>query len=114
MEDVGRGVKVADHEPVRGVWRSLTTTADVEALAAEGARGVVVSVLDLSGPFLASVLTQVVAVVSTEGTRHSHVAIVARARDLPCVVSLRPAGPLPVDGAEVEVDCSGDDGVVRA
>jgi phosphoenolpyruvate-protein kinase (PTS system EI component) len=114
MMEVGRGVKVADHEPVRGVWRSLLTPGDVQALHAEGARGVVAAVRDLSGPFLAPVLTQLAAVVSTEGTRHSHVAIVARARDLPCVVALRAAGPMPADGCEVEVDCSGDGGVVRA
>ncbi|MCA1845301.1 MAG: hypothetical protein LC792_19330 [Actinobacteria bacterium] len=107
-------MKVADHEPVQGVWRSLLTPGDVQALHAEGLRRVVAVVRDLSGPFLAPVLTQLAAVVSTEGTRHSHVAIVARARDLPCVVALRPAGPLPADGAEVEVDCSGAEGVVRA
>ena len=114
MQEVGRGVKVSDHPPVRGVWRTLSSVAAVAELAASGDGAVVAVTRDLSGPFLAPVLHQLAAVVSTVGTPSSHLAILARERGVPCVVSVQLAADAPADGAEVEVDCSGADGVVRA
>jgi phosphoenolpyruvate-protein kinase (PTS system EI component) len=44
----------------------------------------------------------------------SHIGIVSREFQIPCVMGTTFDGAEPADGAEVELDCSGDLGVVRA
>ena len=104
-------MKVFDHEPVRGRSRSMLTAADAAGLDQPGT---VAIVKDPGAVWLASLRPLLAAVVCTTGTPRSHVGIMASNLGLPCVVAADfPAGALP-DGTEVEVDCSGDDGVVRA
>ncbi|HEX9970383.1 MAG TPA: PEP-utilizing enzyme [Acidimicrobiales bacterium] len=105
-------MRVTEQAPVRGRWHSLLTSADLPELPDAG---VVAVVRDPGAVWLASVRSALVAVVCTTGTPRSHVGIMASNLGLPCVVGVTfgPDGP-PADGTEVEVDCSGEDGVLRA
>ncbi len=114
MQDVGRGEKVFDHEPVRGTLRHLESPDDVLTLLDTGADGVVALVRDAGATFLSPIFHELTAVVCTSGTRRSHIGIVTREFQLPCVMGVHFDGTEPVDGADVEVDCSGAGGIVRA
>jgi len=114
VRDVGRGDKVFDHAPVRGTLRVLDGPDDVLALMDAGAEGVVALVRDAGATFLAPIYHELTGVVCTGGTVRSHIGIVSREFQVPCVMGTTFDGDEPADGVEVEVDCSGDRGVVRA
>lgn len=110
--EIGRGTKVFDAEPVRGEWRMLNTPDDVLALMDTSADGVVAGVADAGATFLAPIFDELRAVVCLSGTPRSHIGIVSREYQVPCVMgSVLTATP--ADGDDIEVDCSGDDGVIR-
>ena|SRR5437588_11461477 len=113
MEVLGRGEKVFDHPPVHGTLRHLDSPDDVLALLDAGAGGVIALVGDAGATFLAPLYHELTAVVCTSGTRRSHIGIVSREFQLPCVMSVTFTNSEPADGALVEVDCSGGDGVIR-
>lgn len=106
-------MKVFDHEPVRGTWRFLQGPDDVLDLMDNGAEGIVALVRDAGATFLAPIYDELTAIVCTSGTLRSHIGIVSREFQVPCVMAAVFSGPEPEDGAEVEVDCSGDEGVIR-
>jgi signal transduction protein with GAF and PtsI domain len=114
MQEIGRGLKVFDHEPVRGLWRPLSGPDDVLELMDAGADGVVAVVRDAGATFLAPLYHELTAIVCTSGTPRSHIGIVSREFQVPCVMAVAFAQGEPLSGTEVEVDCSGADGVVRA
>ncbi|MCU1451024.1 MAG: PEP-utilizing enzyme mobile domain [Acidimicrobiales bacterium] len=114
MRELGRGEKVFDHPPVQGICRHLDSPDDVLALLDSGAQGIVALVRDAGATFLAPLYHELAAVVCTSGTRRSHIGIVTREFQLPCVMGASFNGDEPIDGSVVEVDCSGDEGVVRA
>ena len=114
MRELGRGEKVFDHVPVQGTLRHLDSPDEVLALLDDGAEGVVALVGDAGATFLAPLYHELAAVVCTSGTRRSHIGIVSREFQLPCVMGTAFVDGEPSDGAEVEVDCSGVEGVVRA
>lgn len=104
-------MRVVEQAPVRGRWYSVLTAADLASLPDAD---VVAVVRDPGAVWLASLGPALVAVVCTTGTPRSHVGIMAGNLGVPCVVAAElPEGLLP-DGTEVEVDCSGDDGIIRA
>ena len=106
-------MKVFDHAPVRGTWRFLRGPDDVLDLMDNGAEGIVALVRDAGATFLAPIYDELTAIVCTSGTLRSHIGIVSREFQVPCVMAAVFSGPEPEDGAEVEVDCSGDEGVIR-
>ena len=106
-------MKVFDHAPVRGTWRFLQGPDDVLDLMDNGAEGIVALVRDAGATFLAPIYDELTAIVCTSGTLRSHIGIVSREFQVPCVMAAVFSGPEPEDGAEVEVDCSGDEGVIR-
>jgi phosphoenolpyruvate-protein kinase (PTS system EI component) len=110
---VGRGTKVFDAAAVRGVWRRLDTPDDVIELMDSTAEGVVACVADAGATFLAPIFDELTAVVCLSGTPLSHIGIVSREYQVPCVMATELDGIAPGDGDEVEVDCSGSDGIVR-
>jgi phosphoenolpyruvate-protein kinase (PTS system EI component) len=110
--EVARGTKVMDAPPVRGRWMRLADPDDVLGLLDTGAAGVVACVDDAGATFLAPIFDELAAVVCRSGTPMSHIGIVSREYQIPCVMSARVVVE-PPDGATVEVDCSGDEGVVR-
>jgi phosphoenolpyruvate-protein kinase (PTS system EI component) len=113
VTEIGTGTKVFDAAPVRGTWRRLDTPEDVLDLMDDTAEGVVACVEDAGATFLAPIFDELAAVVCLSGTPLSHIGIVSREYQVPCVMSTA-LGTTPANGDPVEVDCSGDLGVVRA
>jgi signal transduction protein with GAF and PtsI domain len=113
METIGRGTKVFDAGPVRGRFLPIETPDDVIALMDTGADGVVALVRDAGATFLAPIYHELTAVVCTSGTPRSHIGIVSREFQVPCVMAAAFVDGEPAPGTEVEVDCSGPEGVIR-
>jgi signal transduction protein with GAF and PtsI domain len=114
MREVGRGTRVFEAAPVRGSWRPMHSPDDVIALMDEDLSDpIIVMVADAGATFLAPIFEDLAAVVCLSGTPLSHIGIVSREYEVPCIMSTSLADE-PEHGSEVEVDCSGADGVVRA
>ncbi|GIU85567.1 MAG: hypothetical protein KatS3mg009_0082 [Acidimicrobiia bacterium] len=112
MAEIGHGTKVFASGPVRGAWRRLSSPDDVLALMDGSAEGVVACVADAGATFLAPIFDELTAVVCLSGTPMSHIGIVSREYQVPCIMSATLTKE-PADGDVVEVDCSGEEGVVR-
>jgi phosphoenolpyruvate-protein kinase (PTS system EI component) len=110
---VGRGTKAFGAAPVQGSWRRLDTPDDVLELMDSTATGVVACVADAGATFLAPIFDELTAVVCLSGTPLSHIGIVSREYQVPCIMGTQLDGTLPADGDRVEVDCSGSGGIVR-
>ena len=113
MQEIGRGAKVFDAAPVRGRFLALAGPDDVLALMDTGAEGVVALVRDAGATFLAPIYHELTGIVCTSGTLRSHIGIVSREFQVPCVMGCAFSSEEPAAGTEVELDCSGDDGIVR-
>jgi signal transduction protein with GAF and PtsI domain len=109
---VGRGTKVFEAPPVQGEWRRLEDPDDVLELMDTSADGIVACVTDAGATFLAPVFDDLTAVVCLSGTPVSHIGIVSREYQVPCIMGAT-IDAEPADCDRVEVDCSGDDGVLR-
>lgn len=113
MTDIGTGTRVFEAAAVQGTWRKLSSPDDVLALMDTTAEGVVACVADAGATFLAPIFDELTAVVCLSGTPLSHIGIVSREYQVPCVMSTELASE-PADGDTVVVDCSAEPGVVRA
>jgi len=113
MTDIATGTKVFDAAPVRGTWRTLHTPDDVLSLMDTSAVGIIACVADAGATFLAPIFDELTAVVCLSGTPQSHIGIVSREYQVPCVMGAEIVGTEPADGDAVEVDCSGASGIVR-
>lgn len=113
MQEIGRGAKVFDAAPVRGRFLALEGPDDVLELMDTGAEGVVALVRDAGATFLAPLYHELTAIVCTSGTVRSHIGIVSREFQVPCVMACSFSADEPVSGAEVELDCSGEEAVLR-
>jgi len=119
VREIGRGQKVFDAGVVRGTLRVLESPDDVLELmdlmdaGDAGAEGVVALVRDAGATFLGPLFHDLAGVICTGGTMRSHVGIVSREFGVPCVMGCTLTVE-PVDGAPVELDCTGGDGVVRS
>lgn len=113
MEEIGRGAKVFDAAPVRGRFLPMEGPDDVLDLMDSGADGVVALVRDAGATFLAPIYHELTAIICTSGTVRSHIGIVSREFQVPCVMACTFSGDEPRAGAEVELDCSGSEAVVR-
>jgi signal transduction protein with GAF and PtsI domain len=109
---VGRGTKVFEAAPVQGEWRRLEDPDDVLELMDTSADGVVACVADAGATFLAPIFDELTAVVCLSGTPVSHIGIVSREYRVPCIMTVT-LDAEPSDGDRVEVDCTGDDGLLR-
>src|SRR5262245_27652227 len=112
VTEIGSGTRVFAAPPVRGSWRRLTSPDDVLELMDTSADGVVACVADAGATFLAPIFDELTAVVCLSGTPLSHIGIVSREYQVPCVMAAVLTDE-PSDGDAIEVDCSGDQGVVR-
>ena len=108
----GRGQKVFDAEPVRGTLRMIESADDVLELLDSTAEGVIAVVRDAGATFLAPLFADLTGVICTAGTLRSHIGIVTREFQVPCVMSCELSDDA-VDAMPVELDCSGEMGVVR-
>ncbi len=113
MTTIAEGTKVFDAAPVRGTWRKLNSPDDVLELMDTSAEGIVACVADAGATFLAPIFDELTAVVCLSGTPQSHIGIVSREYQVPCVMGAEITGSEPADGDAVEVDCSGTAGIVR-
>ena len=113
MQTIGSGTKVFDAAPVRGRFLAIESPDDVLALMDSGAEGVVALVRDAGATFLAPIYHELTAVICTGGTPRSHIGIVSREFQVPCVMGASFPGGEPAAGTEVELDCSGAEGVIR-
>jgi len=113
MQTIGSGTKVFDAAPVRGRFMAIESPDDVLALMDSGAEGVVALVRDAGATFLAPIYHELTAVICTGGTPRSHIGIVSREFQVPCVMGASFPGGEPAAGTEVELDCSGAEGIVR-
>ncbi|MCU0268438.1 MAG: PEP-utilizing enzyme [Acidimicrobiales bacterium] len=113
MQEIGHGEKVFDAAAVRGRWRLMEGPEDVLDLMDTGAEGVIVAVRDAGATFLSPIFHELAGVVCTGGTPRSHIGIVSREFQVPCIMGLQLTGDGPVADAEVELDCSGERGVLR-
>jgi len=112
MRDIGTGTRVFEATPVQGTWRRLSSPDDVLALMDTTAEGVVACVADAGATFLAPIFDELTAVVCLSGTPLSHIGIVSREYQVPCVMSAA-LSEEPDDGDTVELDCTTDPGTVR-
>ena len=112
MREIGTGTRVFEATAVRGRWRRLTSPDDVLVLMDTTAEGVVACVADAGATFLAPIFDELAAIVCLSGTPLSHIGIVSREYQVPCVMAATLSNE-PADDAEVEVDCSSEPGVVR-
>jgi signal transduction protein with GAF and PtsI domain len=112
MRPIGSGEKVFDHAPVRGRWKAMESPADVLDLMDNGAEGIIALVRDAGATFLSPIFHELAGVVCTGGTSRSHIGIVSREFQVPCIMTCV-LDEVPADGTEVELDCSGPDGVLR-
>ena len=112
MSDVGAGTSVFEAAPVRGTWRRLSSPDDVLELMDTSADGVVACVADAGATFLAPIFDELTAVICLSGTPQSHIGIVSREYQVPCVMAVV-LSEEPADGDAVEVDCSRANGIVR-
>ena len=113
MQTIGSGTKVFDAAPVRGRFLAIESPDDVLALMDTGAEGVVALVRDAGATFLAPIYHELTAVICTGGTPRSHIGIVSREFQVPCVMGASFPGGEPAAGAEIELDCSGAEGIIR-
>jgi len=113
MQTIGSGTKVFDAAPVRGRFLAIESPDDVLALMDSGAEGVVALVRDAGATFLAPIYHELTAVICTGGTPRSHIGIVSREFQVPCVMGATFPGGEPAAGTEVELDCSGAEGIIR-
>ena len=113
MQEIARGAKVFDHAPVRGRFTPMEGPDDVLDLMDTGAEGCIVLVRDAGATFLAPIYHELTAIICTSGTVRSHIGIVSREFQVPCVMSATFSGDEPEAGTEVELDCSGEEAVVR-
>jgi signal transduction protein with GAF and PtsI domain len=113
MQTIGSGTKVFDAAPVRGRFLAIESPDDVLALMDTGAECVVALVRDAGATFLAPIYHELTAVICTGGTPRSHIGIVSREFQVPCVMGASFPGGEPAAGTEVELDCSGAEGVIR-
>lgn len=112
--ELGRGTKVFDSAPVRGRWKAMESADDVLDLMDTSAEGVIALVRDAGATFLAPIFHELAGIVCTGGTPRSHIGIVSREFQVPCVMGLVfGADGEPADGDGVEIDCTGAIGVLR-
>jgi signal transduction protein with GAF and PtsI domain len=113
LDVIGRGAKVFDAAPVRGRFLAIEAPEDVLALMDDGAEGVVALVRDAGATFLAPIYHELTAVICTSGTPRSHIGIVSREFQVPCVMAATFTDGEPAAGSAVEIDCSGAEGIIR-
>jgi signal transduction protein with GAF and PtsI domain len=113
MQEIGRGAKVFDHAAVRGRFTPMEGPDDVLDLMDRGAEGVVALVRDAGATFLAPIYHELTAIICTSGTVRSHIGIVSREFQVPCVMACTFTGDEPEAGREVELDCTGPEAIVR-
>lgn len=105
----GTGEAAFDFGTATGTVRAIATPKDVVGLLRDGSAGQVVALIDDCGAtLLAPILPSLTGVICTVGNRETHLGIVAREYQLPCVFD-KSAAEL-ADGATVRMWSAGVQG----
>lgn len=86
-EPVGIGQNLFCAGSVRGVARWFRTPADVVSTVGDDLTGVIAFVFQGGMTFLSPILSEVSGVVCTTGSLESHLAMLAREFEMPCVMA---------------------------
>jgi signal transduction protein with GAF and PtsI domain len=109
---VGSGTPLWDGEPLVGVAYEVNTAKDVLRLMTDTPADMILFSRSASATIFAPLLADAIGVLCTSGTVGSHLAILAREFDLPCIM----AADIPYDrvvGRKVKLLPSGHVQVVR-
>ncbi len=104
---VGRGTASYPFQPVTGRIRRFETPQDVIASIDEDLESMVALVRSGGTTFLSPILGRLGGIVACDGTLRSHLAIVSREFEVPCLVGVELSGDLE-DGAEVTLSVNQD------
>ncbi|WP_433502522.1 PEP-utilizing enzyme [Pseudonocardia halophobica] len=117
LTDVGTGVTLFTAGEVRGTARWFHDTSDVLSIDDDDLEETIAFVNKGGMTFLSPILPDLRAIVCTAGSRESHLAILSRESDVPCVLAAELTGEV-ADGDSVVLDLSDADtariGVVAA
>jgi phosphohistidine swiveling domain-containing protein len=105
LSEVGSGLNLFAAGEVRGTARWFHTTADVLSIDEDDLAETVAFVHKGGMTFLSPILPDLRAIVCTAGSRESHLAILSRESDVPCVLAAQLTAEV-ADGAEVVLDLS--------
>ncbi|GAA2881960.1 hypothetical protein GCM10010472_45190 [Pseudonocardia halophobica] len=105
LTDVGTGVTLFTAGEVRGTARWFHDTSDVLSIDDDDLEETIAFVNKGGMTFLSPILPDLKAIVCTAGSRESHLAILSRESDVPCVLAAELAGEV-TDGDTVVLDLS--------
>ena len=105
LNEVGTGTNLFTAGEVRGVARWFNDTADVLSIEDDDLAATIAFVHKGGMTFLSPILPDLRAIVCTAGSRESHLAILSRESDVPCVLAAQLSGEV-ADGDTVVLDLS--------
>ncbi|SHL42900.1 PEP-utilising enzyme, mobile domain [Pseudonocardia thermophila] len=105
LTDVGTGVNLFTAGQVRGTARWFHDTSDVLSIDDDDLEETIAFVNKGGMTFLSPILPDLKAIVCTAGSRESHLAILSRESDVPCVLAAQLSGEI-TDGSTVVLDLS--------
>jgi len=105
LTEVGTGVNLFVAGEVRGVARWFNDTSDVLSIDDDDLEETIAFVNKGGMTFLSPILPDLRGIVCTAGSRESHLAILSREADVPCVVVANITGTVS-DGDTVVLDLS--------
>ncbi|GAA1864482.1 hypothetical protein GCM10009836_51040 [Pseudonocardia ailaonensis] len=103
LTGAGTGVNLFTAGEVRGTARWFHDTSDVLSIDDDDLEETIAFVNKGGMTFLSPILPDLRAIVCTAGSRESHLAILSRESDVPCVLGAQISGEIP-DGAAVVLD----------
>jgi len=109
--EVGTGINLFTAGEVRGVARWFNDTSDVLSIDDDDLEETIAFVSKGGMTFLSPILPDLKGIVCTAGSRESHLAILSRESDVPCVLAAELTGTVS-DGDAVTLDLS-DAGTAR-
>ena len=103
--EVGTGINLFTAGEVRGVARWFNDTSDVLSIDDDDLEETIAFVSKGGMTFLSPILPDLKGIVCTAGSRESHLAILSRESDVPCVLAAELTGTVS-DGDAVTLDLS--------
>ncbi|WP_343979691.1 PEP-utilizing enzyme [Pseudonocardia aurantiaca] len=105
LNEVGAGLNLFTAGEVRGTARWFNDTSDVLSIGDDDLEDTIAFVNKGGMTFLSPILPDLKAIVCTAGSRESHLAILSRESDVPCVLVAQMTGDV-ADGDSVVLDLS--------
>jgi phosphohistidine swiveling domain-containing protein len=105
LSEVGTGITLFTAGEVRGTARWFNDTSDVLSIDDDDLEETIAFVSKGGMTFLSPILPDLKGIVCTAGSRESHLAILSRESDVPCVLAAELTGTV-TDGDAVTLDLS--------